>query len=361
MVTPAINPVVNAAAPAYQVRAGDVSADEQAILEVWQEGGMGLSAGLEADRERFRWFYLANPEGRAFLNLLSASGSEAPVGFLGIGLRRFFMGDEALLAGTLVDFVVSPRHRSAFPALTLQRKGRELALRAVQFLYGLPDTKAVAVCKRLESHVRFELPRFARVIRSRPYFERLVPAWVATPLATFTDVLDRAGTRLQLLFSGLHGQWAREFDSNFDALWQSVNKQGLCIGVRDRAFLQWRFGQQPGHNYLIFVVRKRSSSELQTYFVCEASAKTLTVKDWLSSAAEGDLKAALLLLSVAARKLGVGAVEIQISGTQSQRKALPRAQFVLRSHRPFFAVVGEPLRERAAALRWYITQADEDI
>lgn len=356
------NPAPAEGAQPYEHRCVSADADAaSAALELWAEGGIASAQGAAADRARFDWFYRRNPQGVAYVNSLAHGEHKTPMGFLGIGARRLLLGGAAVPAGVLVDFVISPKHRSAFPALLLQRKGREHAFEVMDIVYGLPDTKAVGVCKRLESHVKFDLPRFARVVRSQVYLERLVPRWVAMPLAAFSDTLDRFGMQLQLLVTSVVGGWVNEFDASFDELWAALDKRDLCVGVRDREFLQWRFAQQPYHNYRTFVVKRKGSNALLMYFVCEISKASLRVKDCLHVASDRELRAGLLLLALAGRAIGASSVEIQVTANESFGRALRRAQFLQRSQRPFFAVVGMALRERAARVCWYVTQADEDV
>lgn len=350
-----------AGAQSYEFSVGDACADGELARQVWVTGGLGSTQGVGADAARYEWFYLSNPQGVARVNWLRHADEAEPVGFLGIGRRQMLMAGQSVAGGALVDFVISPKHRSAYPALVLQRKGREVALAALEVIYGLPDTKAVLVCKRLESHVKFDLPRFARVVRSRAYLERLVPAWAAVPLAVFSDILDNFGIRLQLLLTRLRGEWMDGFDARFDALWAALDKRGLSIGVRDRAFLNWRFARQPARNYRTFVVKRPGSEALLMYFVCEITASTLRVKDCLCIGSERELCFGLLLLVQAARALGSSSVEMQVSADGIFKRALRGAQFGLRSQRPFFAIVNPVWRDQAAQLHWYITQADEDV
>jgi hypothetical protein len=98
-----------------------------------------------------------------------------------------------------------------------------------------------------------------------------------------------------------------------------------------------------------------------TYFVCEIDSAILRVRDCLNVGSQRDFKAGLLLLSREARRMGLKSVELQISGPAGLRRTLARAQFLVRSTRPFFAMVGQSLRDRAKSVRWYITPADEDV
>lgn len=345
----------------YTVKVGDPRADEAMVTSLWREGGLGSSEDLLHAAARYRWFYLRNPQGLARLNLLDCDAETDPVGSLAVGARRFSVNGEAVSSGVLVDFVVVPKHRSAFPALTLQRRSREQALAVMPLIYGLPDTKAVAVCKRLPTDIQLPLQRWVRVVRSRTYLDRMLPRGLAAGLGMFTDVLDGMGIRLQTLFASLSGDWVDGFDASFDALWSRAPKHRVAMGVRDREFLRWRFCDKPSSKPRIFAIRDQHSRELKSYFVCELHGGFLAVKDCLNGGTEREFKQGLLMLALAARKLGASAVSVEVAAGDSIHRSLRRAQYVRRSERPFFAIFDESIAAKAAGCEWFITQADEDV
>jgi hypothetical protein len=339
---------------------GSAASDEPTALQLWSEGGLGSAAGPSIDRARYRWFYLDNPQGIARVNLALCSPDPQPIGFLGIGTRRFYIQGTEVSAGALVDFVVSPKHRSVFPALLLQRQGRANALETMDVLLGLPDVKAVSICKRLESQVTFDLPRYVRVLRTQEYIERSMPRVAAAPIAFVIGAVDRLVRRLRLLLVPLTYKWTEEFDARFDRLWNRLDKSRLCIGERGREFLNWRFNRQPNHRYQTLVIG-RGDDEIVMYFVCELNGETLAVKDCLNTGTPEEFTAGLLMLSRAAYRLGARSVEVQVTVTEPFKRAFAHAQFVVRSNRPFFGMVNEGFRARAQDSDWYITQADEDV
>lgn len=362
MTAPASAPSAQAGASSslYEVRPAEPSAAREQVCEVWREGGLGHALGPEATRHRYDWFYIQNPQGTACLNLLYGN-DDSLVGSLGVGARQVLIDGVAHRGGVLVDFVVSPRHRSVFPALTLQRKGREHALRSMDLIYGLPSPKAASVCKRLETQVGFELPRYARVLRFRSYLQRLLPAWLAAPGSWLIDALDRIRIGARLLSTPNYAEWVRDFDGSFDVLWEAFDKSGQCIGVRDREFLRWRFGDQPGHTYDVLAIRNGRDDSLRAYFVCDRSGEALAVADCLTIGSENEFVQSLLLLSLEARKLGMASVNIRITGRPALSRALLRAGFRVRSSQVFFAVMDPSLAARIAAHHWHLTRADEDV
>jgi hypothetical protein len=349
----------------YEVRPADPYEAREQVLAAWREGGLESSQGPGISEQRYDWFYLRNPQGTARLSLLF-NGDASLAGSLGIGCRDFYIGGERKLAGALVDFVVSPRHRSAFPALTLQRKAREYALQSMDLLYGLPGATAVGVCKRLASHVSLEFTRLARVLRYRSFIERILPRVLAAPAAVVVDALDALRIRARLLSSRFHGEWIAGFDDSFDALWAELDKGKLCIGTRDRKFLQWRFRERFGCAYRIFAVRRKSDASLRMYFICRSSGELLSIDDCLGVGSDAELEQGVLMLCRAARKLGAKTLDVHLIGETPLLKALLRANFAVRGSRPFFAVLGESLAQGglpagASHCTWYVTRADEDV
>jgi len=350
---------LGSALPPYQVVGGDPVQDREHVLQVWRDCGIATMSGQDA--ARYEWFYLQNPADKAQVNFLTTANAEQRIGFLGVGARLFYIDGESHKAGVLVDFMVEPRHRTAMPALLIQRGGQTRALQSMALLYGIPDTKAVAIMNRLGSHVRFELPFYARVMRFRPYLLRHMPTWCATPLAWCVDNADQLITRLRLVTANVVGEWLEAFDARFDRLWDAVPKKNLCIGVRNREFLQWRFCDQPGKRFRIFAVRPRGSGELCSYFVCEFLQGMLVVKDCLHVGSSRQLRYGLLLLCAVARASGANVVNLQVTPMGDFPSALRATFFRQRSKRLFVANANQSIREPCATLQWYVTPADEDV
>lgn len=104
-------------APAYRVSPADPAADRERILALWREGlaQKGIPGG------KLDWYYLRNPEGTPEVVFLHAAGAPEAIGVACMSPRRMRIGAETAVAGTLVDFVVTPEHRSFFPHSSSRR------------------------------------------------------------------------------------------------------------------------------------------------------------------------------------------------------------------------------------------------
>jgi hypothetical protein len=183
---------------------------------------------------------------------------------------------------------------------------------------------------------------------------------LATLAGVCVDLLSSTAVALKLSGSAAVGEWVERFDERFDRLWCSIDKRTYVIGQRDTAFLTWRFGQQPARKHLIFVARAQSAPDLRSYFVCEIEAGALVVKDCLSSGSPGEIAIDLQLLCRAARRLPVKSLELLLNADDKWQRALAKAGFKRRSHRPFFATLAAN-NQVPNELCWYVTQADEDV
>jgi hypothetical protein len=359
--TPAPYNLARADAAPYRVESADAAVAGDIACRVWESGGLASPGQQGVSGARYDWFYRDNPAGLAQVSLLYNLHDALPIGFLGIGARLMRFGAVTVPAGVLVDFVVAPGHRSVFPALLLQRAGRAVALQTMDVLLGLPDTKAIALCKRLDSHLSGQMRHYTRVVRSLPYLERILPRWLARPASRLVDLLDSAAASLQLALTATRADWTSVFDISFDELWEATDKQGLVIGVRDSRFLTWRFGQQPAQSFRTLVVRRGRNEALRSYFVCQTRDDSLVIKDLLGRGSDRDLATGLLAVVQRARAMGLKSVQLQLMASDRLYRVCRRAGFSHRGSRPFFAVVSERLRAAVAGASWYVTQADEDI
>jgi len=342
--------------PAYHVTEAAAATCEDRAVAAWETCRVDLPGSGPEFRARFRWMYLDNPAMPATLYLLDHGAEGRCVGFVTVAGRALRKDGESLLAGLLIDFVVDPAHRTAFPALMLQRQAHQAGMRGKDFIYGIPDVKAMPIFKRLNCTFNLNIPRFVRPVRFGKYVARKLPSWLAAPAGALIGVADRVGAAVGS--RGCRGEWVSAFDARFDQLWQAATKPGCVVGRRDAAFLRWRFGA-PGPAMKIFAVS--SGGTLHSYFVGRAEADAFVVKDVFSSAAGSTLDAALNSFVSAARDLGVNAISMSVLPDAELKRALAATRFSERDHRVCFWTLSPERVESLKGASWYLTPADEDM
>jgi hypothetical protein len=334
------------------------------MVRLWSGSLASTGVGGPA---KLDWFYRSAPAGpgRAVVLLAAGGDGTAVVGCLGIGFRRVYAGDRVLRAALLADLAVDPAHRTVLPALTLVRRGREVAAASSDFQYGSPNRKAIGVFKRLEYRTLGTLARRARVLRFAPYVSRRVRfPWLSRAGGAVLDAAAgarwlwphlRAAVGFRLSF--LPGP-----DTRFDTLFDAARGLHGVIGDRGRDFLRWRFFLGQGSSRLA-ALERRSDGELRAYAVVTVRDGVAHLSDFLG-ASDADLAALLALLLPALRAEGCTSASARFLGAARIGRVLERAGFRLRDTER--AVVIEPGGDTALAAilgdaqGFYLTDADED-
>ena len=332
----------------------DLEADRERVLDLWRSG---LSHHGKHE-EKYRWHYSGRLGGPSQVMLLEEAGQA--IGAAGLSPRRLRAGGEWIEAGLLSDFVLDPEHRVLFPALQLQRGTREQGLRRYAVLYGRPNEASEAVVKRVGYRQLGERVRYAAVVRSASYLARYVPRSIAAIPGAAIDAVRRGLRAMAIARSGfVLRALPGGPDERFDALWESASREpGRVIGVRDRAFLDWRFAQCPLHAYRFYALES-AGGRLAGYAVAETHGAVLSVGDFLVDPAEAGAPRALWRgLLAAADRLGLRSVEVILMAGPATIAAAHAAGLRPRDRRPIYATTASA--QALLSKEWYLTLADLD-
>ena len=345
-----------ASAQQYTARAGDPARDRDAVLSVWR-GNLGHEDRIAA---KYDWFYLACPHGPPLLQLLSEDTGAGCLGTACAGRRRLRLRGRDLAAGVLVDLVVLPEHRSLGPALMLQHALIAASEEgSLDVLYGFPNPKAVALCKRVGYQHLTDLVRHARVLRHERYLRARMPGWLALPTSWLADAAIALRDRWQRRRDPrLRTEWSERADARMDALWHGAPQGDGVIGVRDLRHARWRFDESPlaGTRYLWLHCAR--SGEAQAWFALREQDTALHVLDyWSVDGANGLSPGHVRALLAATRTAGAASVSVEISGNEAQLRGWKDNGFHARGSRPVFARWNHAMVEPPA---WFLTSADED-
>lgn len=343
---------MNLDAAGFDVAPCDLARERDAVVELWRSG-LGHHGQPEA---KLAWFYDAHPMGTPSLFIIRKAGT--PIGVATVAARRMRLDGNTMDAGVLVDFVVKPEERGFFPALLLQRTLRERTLGRFPLLYGVPNARSEAIVKRAGYRCAGEMVRWALVLRTGPYLARRLPRWIAGGLGA---VMDRSRHGLSMLRSAsdaaLIARWVAAPDERFDALWEASGEDGVLMGIRDRAFLQWRFGRNPFAAHRYFVLE--DAAGLRAYAACHVRDDTLHVSDFLVDPALPAGSAALWRsLALDAYREGHASVSMMFLGPDRWKQALSASGFSPRERFPVYAAFAAGTR--AAQAPWYFTAGDND-
>jgi hypothetical protein len=339
--------------PQYRVRAGDPARDRDAVLSAWR-GHIGHEDQIAA---KYDWFYLACPHGPPLLQLLSADTGNDCLGTACTGYRRMRLQGEDMRVGVLVDLLVQPEHRSLGPALMLQQGLIAASKESLDVLYGFPNPKAVALCRRVGYRHLTDLVRHVRVLRHGRYLRARLPGWLAWPAGWLLDIVSTLRDRwLQLPGPRLRHEWRQCADARMDELWRHSPQGNGMVGIRDMQHAQWRFDESPLATTLYLWVISKDSA--QAWFAVQNKNQVLHVSDfWSCDGANGMSRQHVLALLDAARAAGYTSVSMEISGDEAQLQGWKACGFSARGKRPVFAHWNRAVADEP---KWFLTSADED-
>lgn len=339
------------------------------LIKLWTEN---LPVGVDPDA-KLHWFYRDAPSGPGEAFLLRAD-NDAAVGCAGFATRELAVGDQTVRAALLADFAIDRGHRSALPAVILQRAVKKRVDESGYGLsYGFPNDNAVAVHRRTGYRELGKMARFVRVLRYGGYLERRYGWKRRSKLGG--AVVDRAVVGASFV-RALPGRrtyalaWLRDFDARFDALWdraQATGDLGYKIACRrTAALLRWRFGRQPGSGIAIAALVARGTGELAAYAIVKpGGAGEIAQLVDLFGASVAALDALLGQLVPALYARGYGAIEFRYLGHPRVRDVLVRHWFSFRNTDRTVILSPTPACPIDLALlcdsnAWFMTDLDED-
>ncbi len=350
----------------YSVIEADLEKHKNHILMIWARNLPPLFHG-DLSEYTYSWYYQENPCGPGRCWLLRENKTGQFVGTAGLGLRRFKLLNQPVLAGLLADFAIDQEHRVFLPALTLQKKVREMAEPELGFLYSLPTRPAASVLLRAGHRKLGELQRYARILKVRTYVERAlggVPG--ARALAPPLDWV------LKTVYRDTWGPVSEsfvvrpidEFDSRFDALWERAAPNFSVVAERTSQFLRWRYTLFPWRKFSTLGLMSRDERRLFGYVVYYFQKNVIFVSDLFFEDDDKILSNLLNGFLRFARKTDAISISLSFLGAERIIKRLRLFGFYPRSDtKDVIIAAGAKNLFPSVALdksNWYLVSGDEE-
>ena len=350
----------------YRVDTLEPEKHREQLLGLWSSSMTDPRiAGVAA--ERFQWLYNGNPSGptRTFVGMHVES--ESVIGCASVVSRRVVMSGRVADGGMLCDFAIDKKHRTAGPAIAIQRTvAKESVAAGLEFLFGYPNRGAVPIFKRLRWAFVGEASAYVKPLRSEyKVRERIKPALLAKLGALVVDTALRASDVRHLLRRPrlFRSDIIDRADDRFDDLWRR-SRPRFITGERDSAYLNWRYAGFPTANHRFFVLT--SNHRLLGFVVYSVENEVALVAD-MHCDLDHDLDLLLFAFAERMRREKHRSIYVGYAGNDSMGKTLEAHHFFKRPHdRTLLVYVDktapDELRDRVTDLQnWHLFDGELDI
>jgi hypothetical protein len=333
------------------------------ILSIWEE------AFPDLDEKRITWAYKENICGPATVWLLQDRKTAEYFGLSACIPRNIFITGQKQLCGLLVDTAVKRKYRTLGPALKLHKEIIKCS-QDYPLLVAFPGELAEGILKAVGFKTAVRLKHYIKVIKSKIIIKRLIKnemiGKLLSPVTTLFDlglrILDVRffNTSEYVVYNTMY------FDKTFEEIWQNFNKEFDFIFDRTYEYLVWRYEKHPQKDYMIFIVKNKSSREFLGYIIYYIDKKEnrVIVNDFVWIKDKIAYKKVLYLFIKAIRKIGVNSISFFMEEKRDLTMDFRKIGFVkTKQARPvMYFAADQNLKEQMKSLlrECFITYGDSD-
>jgi hypothetical protein len=347
----------------YDVRWVDAAAVGDELLAVGQRN-LALSIGA---RPWFDWLYLDNPAGHGGLAVLESTlpgENRRVVGVAGCAARAFAWRGRVLRGATLGSPVIDREHRTPATVDLLSRALRDESLARFDLIHTIAD-EPEALSLLEHGHRKLgDTRRFLMTLRHSSLLKTRLGEYAGAAAGAGLDLargvlLAKGAARAAFEY---HLRWSDEVDQRFDDLWREASADHSLAGVRDAAFLRWRFARRPEGRVELGILVNRRTEAVAGYVAVSRVETAVQIRDIFAHRAT--FEPLLWLVTASLARQDTESLSLQLYGAPPLVTALHTLGF--RERREHRVVIGQAAAGLLAATpeivdvdRWYLTDADD--
>jgi hypothetical protein len=241
--------------------------DEERIIQL-RKLVFGDGEEQRNTQEYWRWEYRDCPAGQA--TIWVAEAGESIVGHYAVRPVRMQYCGEPILGSTSIDAMTHPDYRGQDVFATLgQAVYADLAREGPALTYIFPrKISMIGSIAKFDWEYLCALSVFVKPLRAARIVDRFVPgrAAIAPVRATLRLLLGLLTKPRPVVGEEEYSvRWLDRFDHRIDEFWSRVAPRHRIAVVRDSAYLNWRYFDNPAREYRAIVAQR--AGEIVAYLV----------------------------------------------------------------------------------------------
>jgi hypothetical protein len=261
----------------YLIKQDNPFTHKDQILKFWEE------FLPDTPSQRLEWMMNGNPAGPATWYFAFEQSSGELSGMISLMPRELMASERKIRAGIMGDFVVGKKHRVFGPALSLVKEAlAAMDSMNLSLIYSIPNTDSE---KLLERAGLIRIGKFLHLVRpiklnhyKKKYANRLLSVIPLYAAEFFLKIISR-----DTYSADSNIQEQKSISEEFNNLWNQyrLNPEGIT-GVRDPAYIQWKFFDNPIANFHMIACRDRKTYHLSGYLAYTITDNRMHIYDVFS-------------------------------------------------------------------------------
>jgi len=343
----------------YTVEQADLVKDRDVLSALWQRNYGDVDTG------RFEWLYYKSDANPMCFVIKTEEGDV--VGMNGVLTRNIEAFGDAITIAHAIDFLIDKKHRTAGPAIQMQRfLIKELAEQNIRLVYGFPMPAAQLVLRRLGYQALGDYQRWVKPVSGGFILAKYLPGLLSrilSPLVTLalqmvsSDLFYRKSAGMKVDMNAV-------IDERFDELWQKSNCKPSVIGERGRHFVAWRFSDFHKTKYKVYTLNNQKD-DLKGYIIYQVNGEVASIHD-LFAIDMDNYHNLLRSFTEDMRSFKVSHITMFILSAENIREALSHCGFMKRPEiAKVYVRIEQSLLEEYPGITdanaWYVTNVDKDV
>lgn len=231
--------------------------------------------GVSTNPDYVKWLYINNDASKCIVDIAFDNKRQMVAGIYALTCLRFKIADKEVLGATSIDTITDKNYRKQGLFYQLAFDVYEKAFQqGLSIVHGFPNKNSVhGYRNKINYHMQDPIPFMIRPLNSR-FITNKIAKWLPNiKIPLFHKIYTK---------EKFYIEEKKHFPKEINNIWKDFSKT-IGVGIiRDKSFLDWRYGQKPNGQYriahcydsqrkylgcIVFLIRKNALGGFNSYIM----------------------------------------------------------------------------------------------